>query len=108
MLGLAVVTALLCWGGWKCWELRHYRRAMARIEAEMDQGLNTLAARDLAALLARNPESGEAAYWLGACEKMRPAPSGGRSLVDGFAKFLVLAASDRRPDGRRDRGRPAC
>jgi enediyne biosynthesis protein E4 len=74
VLGMAIAVALLIWGGWKWWEVRHYRRAMARIEEEIDQGLPARAASDLIDLLARDPDSDEAAYWLGACEKMRGRP----------------------------------
>jgi enediyne biosynthesis protein E4 len=74
ILGTAMSAALLLWGGWAWWEIRQYRRAMARIAEEIDQGFPALAARELIDLLARNPGSDEAAYWLGACEKMRGRP----------------------------------
>jgi tetratricopeptide (TPR) repeat protein len=81
-LGLVMAAVLLLWGGWKWWEIRHYRRAMARIQEEIDQGLPALAARELVDLLARNPGSDEAAYWLGVCEKMRGRPQAAAQAWD--------------------------
>ena len=65
-----VATAIL-WGGWKCSEVWSYRQTMARIEDEMEKGLLSRAAKDLAALLAENPGSDEVAFLLGSCEKAR-------------------------------------
>jgi enediyne biosynthesis protein E4 len=68
---LAVVAGLLLWAGWKWWEIQSYRRAMAEIDYDMGAGRHALAARKLAAILARNPRSDDAAYLLGKCEKAR-------------------------------------
>ncbi|MFI5454438.1 MAG: tetratricopeptide repeat protein [Isosphaerales bacterium] len=68
---LAIVALGLLWGGWKWWELRRYRRAMAEIEEDLGAGRNALAARNLGALLAWRPGSDEAAYFLGMCERAR-------------------------------------
>ena len=68
---LTVVAAAVLWGGWKWWDVRHYRRAMAEIEEEMENGLHGTAARNLTALLARRPKSDEALYLLGTCEMAR-------------------------------------
>jgi predicted Zn-dependent protease len=68
---LAAIAGGLLWSGWKWWELRRYRRAMARIEEEIDNGRNSLAARELAALLTWKPDSDEALNLLGACEMAR-------------------------------------
>ena len=35
------------WGGWKWWEFRRYRRTMAEIEEEIENGLHGTAARKL-------------------------------------------------------------
>jgi tetratricopeptide (TPR) repeat protein len=68
---MAIVAAGLVWGGWKCWEARRFRRAMAEIGADLEVGRNGLAARNLVALLAWRPDSDEAAYLLGKCERAR-------------------------------------
>jgi tetratricopeptide (TPR) repeat protein len=74
VLTLVVVAGVLFCAGWKWWEARRTRRAIARIDEEMEQGLHALAARNLVALLAWNPGSDEAAYRLGACEQARGRP----------------------------------
>src|SRR5207248_2545651 len=62
---------LLSWAGWKWWEVRRSRRALAEIEEEIDNGRHGTAARKLIALLARQPDSDEALYLLGTCEMAR-------------------------------------
>jgi enediyne biosynthesis protein E4 len=74
MLIAGLAIALLVFGCAKWWENRQYRRAMARVHDEMEQGLHALAARDLVALLARDPGSDEPRYWLGVCERARGRP----------------------------------
>ena len=71
VLLLAVVAAALIGGGWKLWELRRYRRAMVEIKQEIQAGRHGHAARKVAMLLAWKPDSDEAAYLLGVCEKAR-------------------------------------
>ncbi len=71
MLTLSVFTAVLFWGGWRSWEVRRYRKAMAQIDEEMEKDRNGLAARDLVALLSWQPNSDEARYLLGVCEASR-------------------------------------
>jgi len=71
VLALSIFTAALCWGGWRSWEVRRYRRAMAEIDEEMEKDRNGLAARDLIALLSWKPNSDEARYLLGVCEASR-------------------------------------
>src|SRR3954470_22511382 len=72
LLLLAVVAGgLLSWAGWKWWEVRRSRRALAEIEEEIDNGRHGTAARKLIALLARQPDSDEALYLLGTCEMAR-------------------------------------
>jgi tetratricopeptide (TPR) repeat protein len=73
VLLVAVVGAALL-GGWKLWELRRYRRAMVGIRQELRAGRYGHAERDLAGLLAWKPDSDEALYWLGVCEKARGQP----------------------------------
>jgi enediyne biosynthesis protein E4 len=68
---LAVVAVSLIWGGWRLWELRRYRRAMAEIKQEIQAGRHGHAVRKLVALSAWKPNSDEAAYLLGVCEKAR-------------------------------------
>jgi len=71
VLLLAIVALGLCWGGWKWWDFRRYRKAMSEIEEDIEAGRNGLAARNLVALLAWRPGSDQAAYLLGMCEKAR-------------------------------------
>jgi enediyne biosynthesis protein E4 len=71
VLLLAVVAVALFYGGWKLWELRRYRRAMAEIKQEIQAGRHGHAARKLVMLSAWKPDSDEAAYLLGVCERAR-------------------------------------
>jgi enediyne biosynthesis protein E4 len=68
---LVIAAGALFWCGWKWWEIRRYRRAMAVIEDEIASDLNGLAARNLTELLAWKPDSDEALYLLGTCEMAR-------------------------------------
>ena len=68
---LTVVAAALIGGVWKLWELRRYRRAMVEIQQEIRAGRHGHAARKAAMLLAWKPDSDEATYLLGVCEKAR-------------------------------------
>ena len=92
VLLLALVAAGVLWGGWKWWEVRRYRRAMAEIEEEIANGRHGTAARKLISLLARQPDSDEALYLLGTCEMARGrAASSLRGLGPGPAGFPVRA-----------------
>ncbi len=71
---LVAVAAAVIGGGWKLWELRRYRRAMVEIKQEIRAGRHGHAVRKLEMLLAWRPDSDEAAYWLGVCEKARGQP----------------------------------
>ncbi len=71
LLLLAVVAVALIGGVWKLWELRRYRRAMVEIKQEIRAGRHGHAARKAAMLLAWKPDSDEANYLLGVCEKAR-------------------------------------
>src|SRR4051812_1733918 len=66
-----VLASGLLWGAWALWSDGRYREAIARIELEMANGRFGIAARDLDALLKRDPGSDEAAVLLGRCEKER-------------------------------------
>jgi enediyne biosynthesis protein E4 len=71
VLLLAVVAAAVFFCGWKVWELRRYRRAMAQIKQEIRAGRHGHALRKLAMLSSWMPDSDEAAYLLGVCERAR-------------------------------------
>ncbi len=68
---LTVAAAALIGGVWKLWEVRRYRRAMFDIKQEIRAGRHGHAARKAAMLLAWKPDSDEATYLLGVCEKAR-------------------------------------
>jgi thioredoxin-like negative regulator of GroEL len=68
---LALTGAALLGGGWRWSEAWQFRKTIERIEDEMGRGLQSLAAKELAELLARNPGSDEVAFLLGTCEKAR-------------------------------------
>jgi enediyne biosynthesis protein E4 len=68
---LAAVVGGLLWCGWRWWEYRRHRQSIAEIEDELDNGLHAVAARKLAALLTRLPDSDQANYLLGTCEMTR-------------------------------------
>jgi enediyne biosynthesis protein E4 len=71
VLLLTIAATALIGGVWKLWELRRYRRAMVEIKQEIRAGRNGHAIRKLAMLLEWKPDSDEATYLLGACEKAR-------------------------------------
>jgi thioredoxin-like negative regulator of GroEL len=83
-LAFALVCGLSC-GGWAWWQDASYRDAISQIELEMANGRFGIAARQLNALLDREPGSEEAAVLLGRCEKER-----GR--IDAAAKALARVA----------------
>ena len=71
VLLLAVVAGALICGGWKRRELRRHRLALAEIKQEIQAGRYGHAMRKLETLSAWKPDSDEAAYLLGVCEKAR-------------------------------------
>ena len=71
VLLLAAIAGGVFLGGWKWWELRRHRKAIAEIEEALDEGRHGTAARKLMSLLTRQPDSDDALYLLGACEMMR-------------------------------------
>jgi tetratricopeptide (TPR) repeat protein len=108
MLFLVVVGAIL-WGGWKWLQARRYRRAMATIAEQMENGLHSLAANNLAALLAWNPSSAEALYLLGTCEMARGRPEAAAlswARIPPSSAFAPQALA-RRVQLQMDRGRLA-
>jgi enediyne biosynthesis protein E4 len=70
----AIVIGGLGWCGWRWWDVRRHRSAMAAIDDAMRHGLYTTAARELSALIDRSPGSDRARYLLGVCEKSRGRP----------------------------------
>jgi thioredoxin-like negative regulator of GroEL len=68
---LSVVVGGLAWGGWRWWQIRRDRRVLAAARAEIQAGLHATAARKLMGILARQPDSDEAAYLLGTVELAR-------------------------------------
>jgi len=66
-----VAAGGLVWGGWRWWEVRRDRTALAEVQKEVQAGRYENAARQLAALLDRRPDWDEAAYLLGLCENAR-------------------------------------
>ncbi len=71
---LVAIAAGSTWAGWKWGELRRYQRAIEEVEAEIDSGRFALAARKLGDVLSWQPESDQALYLLGECEKQRGRP----------------------------------
>ncbi len=71
ILVLVLVIGGGVWYGWDWWETRRHRRAIAEVKEEMNGDRYGTAARKLSALLAREPDWGEAAFLLGTCEKAR-------------------------------------
>jgi enediyne biosynthesis protein E4 len=55
--------------GWRWWDVRRYKSAMAGIDDAMRYGRYATAAGELTALLDRSPGSERASYLLGVCEK---------------------------------------
>jgi thioredoxin-like negative regulator of GroEL len=73
-LPLVIVSGVLLWGGWNWRQDLIERQAIAEVKEDLAKGLNSLAARKLAVLLGRNPDSDQANYLLGICEKARGRP----------------------------------
>jgi enediyne biosynthesis protein E4 len=68
---MIVVAAGLFYGGWRLVRAWRYRTALVQIREHIQAGRHGSAARNLAAVLAWEPGSDEAAYLLGVCEKAR-------------------------------------
>jgi tetratricopeptide (TPR) repeat protein len=67
----SAVAGGLVFGSWWLVEVGRYRAALAECRAELRAGRPVPAARKLAALLEWRPDSDEAAYLLGVCERAR-------------------------------------
>jgi enediyne biosynthesis protein E4 len=65
----AIAVGGLGWCGWRWWDVRRNRNAMAVIDDAIRHGRYATATRDLSALLSWNPGSDQASYLLGVCEK---------------------------------------
>ena len=65
------VAAGVAYGGWRLARAWRYRTALVEIRKLVQAGRHGLAAQNLAAVLAWEPGSDEAAYLLGLCEKAR-------------------------------------
>ena len=74
----AIVSVLviggLCGCGWRWWNVRRYRSAMAGIDEAMQHGHYATALRELSSLLDWSPGSDRATYLLGVCEKALGRP----------------------------------
>lgn len=71
VIASAIVIGGLGWCGWRWWDVRRTREALAAAEDAMQTGRYATAARDLSDLLARRPGSDRAGYLMGLCEKAR-------------------------------------
>jgi enediyne biosynthesis protein E4 len=71
ILSLAVIAGVLLWGVWRSWNFRRWRGAMAEIQEEVEAGRHAAATQKLIAFLAERPDSDEAVYLLGTCQKAR-------------------------------------
>ncbi len=74
VLPAVLIAMALSLGGWRLWEVGRYQRALAQINQQIAAGRHGLAVRNLVSLLARKPDSDEAIYLLGACERARGRP----------------------------------
>jgi enediyne biosynthesis protein E4 len=71
---LAVIAPGLAWGGWVWWNARSCRKILADSRNDIATGHPGRAAQRLRNLLSWKPDSDEAAYLLGNCEKLRGLP----------------------------------
>src|SRR3954466_11186160 len=71
VLALAALAGGVGYGGWCLLRAWRSRTALAEIREQVQAGRHGAAARNLAALLAWDPGSDEAAYLMGLCEKAR-------------------------------------
>src|SRR4051812_19349428 len=100
--GLALVLVSLAaglpWGGWRLWRAWRQRTAMTESRELIQAGRHGVAARKLAEVLAREPDSDEAAYLLGTCEKSLGRPDRAAEVwarVPVTARFGVLSVLGR-------------
>jgi enediyne biosynthesis protein E4 len=89
-LGCAVVSG---WGGWAWLQAEQYHRALTEIRIDMAARRFGIAASKLEKLLAWQPNSDEAAYFLGVCELERGHK---RAAADAWAKVKPGSAHSER------------
>jgi enediyne biosynthesis protein E4 len=65
------VAAGVAYGGWRLERAWRYRTALVEIREQVQAGRHAIAARNLTAVLNADPDSDEANYLLGLCEKAR-------------------------------------
>jgi enediyne biosynthesis protein E4 len=68
---LVLVAVGILWGWWKWSEAPAYWKTLAQIEEQIEKGLISRAAKELVELSASYPDSDQAAFLLGICEKAR-------------------------------------
>ena len=68
-LSLGIFASITLWIAWASWSYRLARRAVAEARDDIEAGRHATAARKLSAFLAQRPDSDEAAFLLGTCEK---------------------------------------
>jgi hypothetical protein len=68
---VAAIAGSLSYGDWRLLGIWRGRTALSDIQAEVQAGRHSKAARELVALMAWKPDSEEVAYLLGVCEKAR-------------------------------------
>ena len=93
-----LVLALFCagvlgWGGWAWRRAEQYHRALAEIRIDMAASRFAIAASKLDKLLAWQPNSDEAAYFLGVCELERGRS---RAAAEAWAKVKPGSAHSER------------
>jgi tetratricopeptide (TPR) repeat protein len=71
LLPMGALVAALLGFGWRYWQVRRNREALAEAKADIRANRQTTAARKLADLLAWKPDCDEAAYLLGSCERAK-------------------------------------
>jgi tetratricopeptide (TPR) repeat protein len=69
-----LVIGGLCGCGWRWWDVRRYKSAMAGIDEAIGHGRYATAARELSTLLDWRPGSDRATYLRGVCEKALGQP----------------------------------
>ncbi len=107
VIASVVLLVASSWGAWRSRNVRRARRLLAEARAAAREGRHATAAHRLVALVAEGPESDEAAYLLGTCEKARgreaEAAEAWRHVSPGSP--FGMRAVQRRMELEVDRGR---